>query len=133
MATYLDILATQGPTSIGNDSNGQPMLSFNVRASGQDGSSPMSWEIDLAAIIHAAGLGTLYIDLFIGSAADIPVGATVVEIINTGGSYTTFSADGYQLPKLSAQILVRGPGQSDASTRAQAIYALLNGKRNITV
>lgn len=135
MATYLDILAVQGPTSIGNDKDGQPMRSFNVRATGADSSSPAAWESDLATLIHAAGLGTLYTDVFIGSSADIPIGIVAVEIINTGGAMTVFTAEDAQYPKLSAQILVRAPIDrvADGTARAMAIYALLNGKRNITI
>lgn len=135
--TYLELLATQRPHSIGVDPVDRALMSFNVRAGGGLGAN-LTWENDLATLIQNAGLGTLWDDLFIGL-ADIPSGTVaatlppLTEIIDTGGMATKFTAENNQFPSLSAQILVRAKGYQDAKERAGLIYELLNGMRNFQV
>lgn len=133
MTTYLSIFALQPPFSIGNDTSNRAMLSFNVRSS--HNGDPTTFLVHLASLISAAGLGTLGTNLFYGSKAQIPqTGAgPFISLIATGGLSSQQTHNGSKITRPTAQIITRADSYVVAETRANAIYAALDGKHNITI
>lgn len=131
MSRYLTIVARQAPFSISLDETNRTLFSCNYSAV-SDGITEI--EEDFCKLISDAGLGTLGTDLFIGPDAKIPGGdgpITSVAEYDTGGGMETHNNDVY--PDRAVQVVVRATNFRTARTRAQAIWTLLHGQRNITV
>lgn len=130
---FLEINALQPPISIGNDSSNRAMLSFNVTT--RHVGSPSIFEEQIASIISSAGLGTLGTNMWYGSVAQLPQknDGPLVSIIATGGLSSIQSHNGDQISRPSVQIIVRATSYVAARNRANEIYAVLNGKHNLSV
>lgn len=97
----------------------------------------MSFAIDIAARIVAAGLGSgIQTDIFLGSKAALPsrsenVGP-YISLNDTGGT-AAIETHGSRYPRPSLQIVVRAASAPIAKTRAEAIHAILCSEDNITI
>lgn len=135
MTSYLSIQALQPPFSIGNDTSNRAMLSFNVRSS--HNGDPTTFLVHLASLISSApgGLGILGTNMFYGSKAQIPqTGAgPFISLIATGGLSSQQTHNGSKITRPTAQIITRADSYVVAETRANAIYAALDGRHNITI
>lgn len=131
--TYLSISALQPPFSIGNDTSNRAMLSFNVLSS--HNGDPTTFLVNLASLISTAGLGTLGTNMWYGSKAQIPqTGAgPFISLISTGGLSSQQTHNGSKITRPTAQIITRADSYVVAETRANAIYAALDGRHNITI
>lgn len=132
---YLEINALQSPISIGNDAANRAMLSFNILCT--HSGPPNTLEEDICKIIQDAGLATLGTNMWFGSLAKLPEGASAigpyVSIIAYGGLAPGQTHNGDVMSRPSAQIITRAAGYVVARNKANAIHAAVNGKHNITV
>ncbi len=130
---YISISALQPPFSIGNDSSNRAMLSFNLISSLVG--NPTTTCIHIASLISAAGLGTLGTSLWYGSKAQIPqTGAgPFISLVATGGlsSLQTHNNDKQSRP--TVQVITRAESYTVAESRANQIYAVLDGKHNVSI
>ncbi len=128
---YLSIVDRQVPFSIGLDETNRTQFVCNYSAV-TDGIGEL--EEDIAKLIGDAGLGVLGTTMFIGPDAKIPgTDGPIVSIAeyDTGAGMETHNGDVY--PNRAFQVVVRATNFRSARTRAQAIWTLLHGQRNITV
>lgn len=131
MSRYLSIVDRQVPFSLGLDETNRTLFACNYSAV-TDGIGEL--EEDIAKLIGDAGLGVLGTTMFIGPDAKIPgTDGPIVSIAeyDTGAGMETHNGDVY--PNRAFQVVVRATNFRSARTRAQAIWTLLHGQRNITV
>lgn len=131
MSRYLSIVDRQVPFSIGLDETNRTLFACNYSAV-TDGIGEL--EEDIAKLIGDAGLGVLGTTMFLGPDAKIPgTDGPLVSIAeyDTGAGTETHNGDVY--PNRAFQVVVRATNFRSARTRAQAIWTLLHGQRNITV
>lgn len=130
---FTEINAIQPPISIGKDQSARAMLSVNFLLSIVG--SPLRLEEKIASIISSAGFGTLGTNMWYGSLINIPQDdpGPLISLLLTGGlgSLQTHNSDKISRPTI--QIVVRAKTYNAASDRINSIYALLDGKHNITV
>lgn len=128
---YLSIIARQVPFSLGLDETNRSLFSCNY---GAVSDAITELEEDIAKLISDATLGTRGTNLFLGPDSKMPGGdgpyITISEY-DSGMADETHNGDVY--PHRAFQIVVRATNFRDARTRAQALWTLLHGQRNITV
>jgi hypothetical protein len=122
---FTEINAIQSPISIGKDSSSRAMLSVNFLISLVG--SPLRLEEKIASIISAAGLGILGTNMWYGSLIDIPQNnpGPLISILLTHNNN--------KISRPTIQIVVRASTYNAASDKINLIYALLDGRHNITV
>lgn len=135
MSHYISIFAVQSPFPLDMvDPLNRVMFSCNFDCNAL---YPVaSFEYEMAKVISDASLGTLNVDMYIGSQWDIPDGdGPYIGIKNTGGRRDDWSHGGqssaYQ--NLSFQTIVRATDYDVAEERIQSIYQLFNGKTKLDV
>lgn len=133
MALYLEINCLQPPFAIGNDSSNRAKISFNLLCTMSG--NPTTTSLHIASIISSAGLGTLGTNMWYGSKAQLPqTGAgPFISILSTGGmaGYQTHNND--KRTRSTIQIITFAESYTVAESRANQIYAVLDGKHNIVV
>lgn len=137
--TYMELAALQSPISIGNDTSNRAMMSFNVLA--RHIGPPGPFEEEICKLIQAAGLATVWVDMWFGSLTPIPSNSPgpYVSVVATGGISPLQSHNGDKQTRPSAQIIVRAGhsggvnGYVLARNKANAIHAALDGKHNTNV
>lgn len=133
MSFYLSINAVQNPFPLGADDDNRALFYCNYNAVGE---SPIeTFELDLAQILNNVHLGTLYVDILIGSVISPPIGqGPFINIIGTGGmSSQATHRNGSKLQYLSAQIIVRGSDYDITQAKAFSIWGALDNRYNITL
>lgn len=131
MGRYVEIVSRQTPFAYGLDETNRTLFSCNYNAT-SDGLTLL--EDDVCKLIADAGLGVLGSTLFIGPDAKIPGGdGPIISVseYDTGIGTETHNGDVY--PRRAFQVAVRATNFRNARTRAQAVWTLLHGQRNITV
>ena len=133
MSRYLEINCLQPPFSIGNDTSSRAMLSFNLLANLSG--DPTTTLLHISTLISNASLGTLGTNMWYGSKAQIPqTGAgPFISLIATGGLSSQQTHNGDKRARPTVQIITRAESYTVAESRANAIYALLDGKHNIEI
>lgn len=129
---YIECLANQSPFTIGVDENDRIMWSVNFRLLSATPVDDMEGEI--VKFIEDNSLGVRMTDLFYGQQVDIPSGAgPYVLLVNSGGTATDITHDGYRGERLSFQVLVYAGDYSEGQQRVYGIWRLLDGKRDFTL
>jgi hypothetical protein len=92
---------------------------------------------EVAAALVAAGVGTLNGNIFVSSAAIVPVGdGPYVVLVESGGSGSTKTQNNTAIENPTAQISCRAKRYVDARTKLKAAYDALggaNGLYNVTL
>lgn len=132
MSRYLCVLATQEPTSFGVDTNDRVLFTTNYTSWA---AGVVKYEEEIARILFDNSLGVLNTDLFIGPKSVVPTTGPgpFTTIINTGGINPFENHEGGKYRRGSFQIVVRALSYVVARNRAQAIFNVLDGLRNIEV
>lgn len=132
MPTYIEILSVQRPFPFSVDEHNRTMFSCNYDCLAV---GPVtSFEENIVSILSSAGHATLGTDTFIGPLSIIPAGAgPFTSIIDTGGQSPDEIHNGQRHERLSCQIIIRASSYTAARTRAQAIWRVLDGLRNVTI
>jgi hypothetical protein len=96
----------------------------------------MSWTGDLVILCEDASVGTLGVDIFVGSKANIPIlasGEATLTITDTSGSGPERTQNRTITPayiRPAAQFLTRAGTSAQAREKAQAAYDAVVGIRN---
>lgn len=134
MAFYLFIRELQPPFDTGVlDSIGRTVWTFNVMATKHPSDR---FQEEILAILVDAGIGTLNVDLFVGSKANIPKDAgPYTSIVASGGAagIRTHTRFGPTHERPAAQITVRAMNGLLAEAKARAAYAALTAVNNQVV
>lgn len=136
MSFYLSIIAIQPPIDLGVI-NLRSVQSTNyrclVKGNNTNNSTLPNIANDIAQYLDSNLSLTLGVDLFLGSATDIPQDKPVALIINTGGFTNRQSHNDSKILRPTFQVLTYGGDYDESYNLAKNIYDLLDGKYNITI
>lgn len=131
---FQEILAVQNPFPIGKDAANRTMISCNYEISVQGG---LKLEREIATLLHRDGLGiyspvsTPTKTIFAGANESLPTGpGPYILITNRGGSSPSESHDGDKTRHMTLQITVYAQNPDEGDDRAEAIWSVLDGRRN---
>ena len=135
MSSYFqEILAVHNPYPIGKDDANRTMIACNYEIAVQGGEK---LEREIATLLHQDGLGVYSLvssptkTIFAGANEALPTGAgPYILITNRGGSSPSESHDGDKTRHMTIQVTVYATNPDDGDTRAEAIWSVLDGRRN---
>lgn len=131
---FQEILAVHNPYPIGKDAQARTMTACNYEISVQGGEK---LEREIATLLHREKLGVFALSsgptktIFAGANEPLPTGdGPYILIVNRGGSSPSETHDGDKTRHMTIQVTVYATNPDDGDTRAEAIWNVLDGRRN---
>lgn len=133
MTTFLEMNALQPPFDVGVDTSNRAMVSFNLLCNYTD--PPINTLDKIATYISSNGLGVVGTSIFYGPKGIIPQSGDgpFISLIATGGLSGIQTHNGNKQTRPTVQVLTRATSYTAAINRANAVYAILDGKHNISL
>lgn len=137
---YIEILAVDTPFEFDVDENERAQYSLNLELTAVFPNDEFILR-DLVTICQTAGVGLVLEsespgngNTFLSSAATLPTSdGPYTEFILQPGLGNLETHDGHKLAQMAAQVIVTGKPAPAAIQRANAIWAALDGVRNLEV